>query len=993
MDSELTKDFLAQAESYLPTIRGGILICAQTGNTHGELNISLRQTIAIKESALDVNLYEVATIAGELEEKLKEYASLKISLTDEQARPLLDKLTELEILLAQISFNNEDFSIHITDFLEASFENLGFSEPIVQTTAEVEETDDEWEEEEFEIDEEMLEIFGEEAEELIQNIRVNLGRLEKNTNDREALLEVRRNAHTLKGSAGIVGLKDLSKVAHRVEDLLDYLAENEIAGNDKIFELLLVSTDCFTALAANETSAQLTKKIELLYQDFDSLMLMLKGKEGETQRQEDREKNELSVIENLPTLSAFANGAITSESKISDFNSEIIEEQKTNNKEQINEVQQSNFADQKTNPQAEISAPKSVVRVSLEKLDDLVKIMSGLVVSRSVFERRLEEFEQQINELHNSTRRLNHSTTKLETDFEADMLEVGSQQPTLSGFRSSVFSLQNSKLKSQISNPKSFDSLELDRYTEFHQTMRVLVETTGDTSAINAELDNLKGNLENLFENQRHLIEEMHNKLLRLRMVSFGSLTVRLQRTVRVTADEEGKTAELTIEGGNLEVDTQILDALIEPLLHLLRNAVAHGIESPETRRLLGKSETGQIIVGVHDEGTHFILTVTDDGRGLSADTLKENAIQKGFISQTEAFQMSEQEAFGLIFLAGLTTAGEISQVSGRGVGMNIVKAAVTRQQGTISIESEPHKGTTFTIRLPMSLAVTRSLLVKTNEQIFALPLRFVTQMTEISGAELEKAESLKMIRFGEAEYTFLSLGEILDLPFSRSSNTDKNPLLLIEISDKLYALSVDEIIKPEEIVIKPLGSFLQNLAEYLGATILGDGSVVPVLDLIYLLKAAGSPSSIVVRHSPVRETIESSSNQNKGQRTKDKGLNILIVDDSPSVRHLTSNIIKNANWMPIVAKDGLEALDILQDLRELPDVILTDVEMPRMNGYELLASLKNQENLRAIPVVMITSRANEKHRQKAVDLGVSEYLTKPFDDAKLIEIIKNLIA
>jgi len=1025
MDSELIQGFLAQAEDYLPTIRSGILICAQTGNTYGELNTSLRQMRAIKDAALIVELDEAARIAGELEEKLKVFTALKTPLTGEQSRGLLDKLTELEASITQLNFNTDNFSLHITDFLDASFENLGLSEPSVGAVVEAEEAADEWEDE-FEIDEEMLEIFGEEAEELICNIRVNLARLEKNTDDREALLEVRRNAHTLKGSAGIVGLKELSKVAHRVEDSLDYLAENEIAGNEKIFELLLTSSDCFGALANNETSAQLTKKIAQLYKDFDALMIALKEKEGEKGRRGEEEKrskgtNEQSRSSVVRNLSEPATGGqdecgvrsaecgiqAENQSEILDLKSEISGERRKTNEEQIAENRKPKTENREVNSQPEIANHKSIVRVSLEKLDDLVKIMSGLVVSRSVFEQRLAELEQQIGELHNSTRRLNFATGKIETDFEADMLNVQSPKSKVQSHWSVSDSQSPNNPQSAIRNPQSFDSLELDRYTEFHQTMRELVETTGDTSAINAELDILKGNLETLFENQRRLIEEMQDKLLRLRMVSFGSLGVRLKRTVRVTADEEGKSAELHVEGENLEIDTQILDALIEPLLHLLRNAVAHGIESPETRRLLGKPETGQIKVRARDEGTHFILTVTDDGRGISAAALKARAIQHGILSEAEADAMSEQEAFALIFHAGLTTAEEISQVSGRGVGMNIVKAAVSRQRGSILIDSESYKGTTFTVRLPLALVVTRALLVKTGNQTYAFPLQLVKHISRLavadelwSGADNQNQAAANNAqpmtgedqtpKIKDPESSIFYLNDLLGLPPDTAAAKNENtPLLLLKTSEIAVGLIVDEIVKSEEIVIKSLGNPLRDLPELLGAAILGDGSVVPVLDLMHLLKfKVQSPKS------KVQSQEESVADEDQSPKTKvQRPLNILIVDDSPSVRHLTSNIVKNAGWTAIVAKDGLEALDVLQDLRELPDVILSDVEMPRMNGYELLASLKKQTNLQAIPVVMITSRANQKHRQKAVDLGASEYLTKPFDDAKLIEIIKDLSA
>ncbi|MGI8787308.1 MAG: hybrid sensor histidine kinase/response regulator, partial [Pyrinomonadaceae bacterium] len=711
-----------------------------------------------------------------------------------------------------------------------------------------------------------------------------------------------------------------------------------------------------------------------LYADFDVLLASLKesGSQQSTVSSQPQETGEPPTAENEPQPTESEQQAASNEQPANDG------EQRTANSEQ---------------------PAKSVVRVSLEKLDDLVKIVGGLVISRSVFERRLAELEQQIGEIHNSTRRLQHSTNKLETEFEASTLNAGVIQDGETGRRRereyAVFASKKVSPSPRLPvSPSQFDSLELDRYTDFHQTMRELIETTSDTAAINTELDNLHGNLELLFENQRRLIEEMQDKLLRLRLVSFGSLSIRLQRTVRVTCDEEGKSAELKIEGENLEVDTQILDSLIEPLLHLLRNAVAHGIEPPEMRRLLGKPETGQISVRVKSEGTHIILKISDDGRGIFADGLKEKAVRDNFITERQAAAMSDEEAFSLIFLAGLTTAERISQVSGRGVGMNIVKQNIERQQGTISIASETQQGTTFTVRLPMALAVTRVLLVKANEQIFALPLKIVKHISQKSlvGNLWSNAEGASLVNKNDEQSPIFHLNELLGLP-SAADEADA-PLLLLKTPENPCALIIDEIVKAEEVVIKPLGNPLQNMAEILGATILGDGSVVPVLDLIYLLKQkVQSPKSKVQNKEESRIQKPHLENANSALRVPRSALKVLIVDDSPSVRHLTSNIIKNAGWTALLAKDGLDALEILQDSRELPDVILSDVEMPRMDGYEFLASLKRAENLQAIPVVMITSRANQKHQQKAFDLGVSEYLTKPFDEAKLIGIIKNLAA
>ena len=931
MDTELLQGFIKQAEGYLPTIRGGILVCAQEGNLYGELQTALREVESLKSAATIIGLDAVTQVSTEFDKKLKKLVGKKEPLNDEEARQLLDKLTELEIVIMNIHFNMDDSSENMADFIEESFENLQIHPPaeeIVETIEILEETEET--EEEFEIDDEMLEIFTLEAEDIVRAINTNLETLEKTPNNREAVLEIRRNAHTLKGSAGIVGLKQLSDLAHRVEDLLDYLAENEIESNEKIFELLLTSTDCFEALGRSESSAQLTKKIALTYQNFDKIMASLTESEMPTDAPLSETSPEYEVI-----------------------------------------------ADSESNPKSKIQVPKPVVRVSLEKLDDLVNIASGLIISRSVFEQRLAEFERQIEELHHSTRRLQRSTTKLETDSSAELMTI--QSPN------ARFQLPNYTFSgSQLSNLNSqlFDTLEFDRYTELHQTTRELIETTTDTSAISSELHNLKGNLDLLFESQRRLIDEMQEKLLRLRMVSFGSLSVRLQRTVRVVSEEEDKLVELLIEGENLEVDTQILDALIEPLLHLLRNSVAHGIEPPETRRILGKPEYGKIVVRLASEGTHISLTVSDDGRGISASSLKDKAVNNGFISEEKAALMSDNEAFELAFLPGLTTAEKLSQVSGRGVGLNIVKSGIARQQGTILIDSELQKGTTFTMRLPMALAVARAILVKANQQTFAFPLKLVKHITEISAKNLEKDNNT--FQFNDVHYKVSHLNELLGISVNSASNNPNVPILLLDTLENPCALIVDDIIKTEEIVIKPLGKPLQNLRELLGATILGDGNIVPVLDVVYLLKQQLSNSKFQAQNQEIEP-------QKPETETRDLNPLVMIVDDSPSVRQLTSNIVKNAGWTAIIAKDGLEALEILQEIVKLPDIILTDVEMPRMNGYDLLASMKQQENLKAIPVVMITSRSSQKHRQKGVDLGVSDYLSKPFEEKKLIEIIKNL--
>lgn len=934
MASSHLKAFIEEAESLLPMIRNLILVCGHERNNSSELETALRYTQAIKDAATMTGFGEISKFSEKLEFEITEVTSGRSPINDAQLRTILDRLAQVEALTAKVQLSDDEFSINLDGFVDESFENLTHPtgrEVVVEIPAHDRETEAEApdEFEGFEIDEEMLEVFAMEAEDLLRNIQTNLEVLEAKPNDRESLLEIRRNAHTLKGSAGIVGLKPLSALAHRVEDLLDYISEHEIEGNRKIVELLLKSTDCLSALAAGDNSEQIQCRVTQLYKTFEEEVSSLKIEE--------------EWEESLTTVAAEPVPVFPPPVAVAESADPAVAQETTS---------------------------KSVIRVSLDRLDELVRLVGDLVLSRSVFEQRLAELERQSAELRHSTERLKKSTGKLETDFEASMLGGN-------GFGFSQ--VLNVSRQSQ-----QFDSLEFDRYTEFHQTTRELLETTGDASSINSELDNLRGNLELLFAGQSRLIDELQDRLLRLRMVRFDSLAARLHRTVRLTCEHENKDAVLTIEGDKTEIDTQILDALVEPLLHILRNAVAHGIESPDTRRMLGKPERGRIALKIHSEGTHVILTVKDDGRGISASAIKEKAVLSGAVSPADAERMSEKEAFTLCFLPGITTADSISQIAGRGVGMNIIRESVVRRQGTIRIDSELQKGTEITIRLPMALAVTRGLIVKVGGQSFALPLKLVKKLGDITYDELQYSLVQNRSAIDGVEYRSTVLNSLLGAPLG-GRRSESIPVLLVDTLESTSALIVDEVVRAEEIVIKPLGRPLQNFPHLLGVSILGDGNVVPVLDLIYLLKhqvQAPTPQVLVDSESDTVPEVP--------PPAVPKLLRIMIVDDSPSVRHIMTKLIRNAGWEAIVAKDGLEALELMQN-GELPSVVLTDVEMPRMNGYELLASIKGSDPLKSVPVVMITSRASSKHEQKAIELGVSAYLTKPFDDSFLIEEIRNL--
>ena len=921
--------FAEEAEGTLQAIRGGILVCRQDGST-AELETQLRGVWPLKQTAASLGLSAIEIVLDALHVESSRIFAARKPLSDEDSRVLLDLLANAEAEVLKAGIGAEDQLMNVTDFVEKSFDFLQFdpsrdlsSKELPKETVFFEEV--ETAEDEFEIDAEMLEIFGMEAEDLLSNIETSLDTLFAAPGNREALWEIRRNAHTFKGAAGIVGLKKPSQLAHRVEDLLDYLAQNEIGPSEKILDLLTLSTTCLRSITRGDASPAMMARITDVYRVFDDVMAAL--------------TNPTSVLEAAKTIET----------------------------DQV-------LAPAETTPTHEISVEgpivkaRPIVRVAITRLDELVRIVRDLVVSRSVIEQRMWEFEQQIEELNSTVKRLQTTSAKIEMDFEASMLGT---QPMLSFGWGNQFGSPDADAE----NGDQFDSLELDRYTDFHQSARELTEATSDSFSINTALEAVKGSFEMVFDDQRRLIDEMQEKVMQIRLIRFGSLTTRLQRAVSVTSDEDHKLAAVSVENEEVELDTDVLDALVEPLMHLVRNAVVHGIESPETRRLLGKPETGKVTVRITNEETHIVLRVSDDGRGISGSMLKEKALSSGLINEAAAKLLDAEGMLNLMFLPGLTTAGRLSMSAGRGVGMSIVKESIESRKGTISVETGAQKGTAFTVRIPLAYAVAQVLLVRTDRQTMAIPLKLIKHISEFSPEEFKQAGQDQILEFESIQYPVHYLADHISVPRQLDPNAELSNTLLIETGNTRCALIVDEILKTEEIAIKPFGKPLENLQGVIGAAILGSGEIVSILDLQFLLK-----------NGPlVANEADAVSTDHKKTRL------ILVVDDSPSVRHMTSKVVVGAGWDVVTAKDGVEAIEFLHSAAELPDVILSDIEMPRMDGYELVSEVRNNELFCEIPIVLITSRSGEKHREKALDLGVSDYLAKPYDDAELIATVERL--
>jgi chemosensory pili system protein ChpA (sensor histidine kinase/response regulator) len=751
---------------------------------------------------------------------------------------------------------------------------------------------------------ELLEIFSLEAEEHLRAINTSLPLLQEKPSDKDLIQTIRRSAHTLKGAAAMVGFQAITKLAHRMEDVLDVIYESTGPVPATLFPVLFKSADALTDLAAGNTD---DARLKALFTDYDAAMKSLVGGE------------EIAPSTKPEVDEAEVAAQIASATKRSG----------------------------------------QYVRVPIERLDELSKLIGELVIARTAFEQRATDYIRMTEELQLSSGRLKKCSTKLETEYETRALATTATTP-----------------KGQADKHDGFDDLELDRYTDFHLITRELAETTTDVQTIGIELGHLYGDIEGFLTRKSRITTDIQDKLMRIRMVPLESLATQLHRTVRTTADTMGKPVALSLEGETTEVDKTVLEDLAEPLLHLLRNAVDHGLETPAERTRAGKPAKGNITVKAFQEGPQIVVQVKDDGRGIDVAAVRAKAISGNHITAENAANLSEAEVYRLLFLPGFSTAKTISEISGRGVGLDIVLAKVQKLKGTIAVESIPGDGTTFSIRLPLTLAVTRALLLQSHSQTFAMPLGAVEQIIRLD-EEPENIGGKPVLRFDGKLYPLIHLGTALQLPVTTDEATKRPPVLLLNTGENRVGVVVDKVLGGREIVVKNLGNHIRTVRGVSGATLMGDGSVVLILN----------PADLITT-----KTKNLSTSAPKRVATVAKAsLRVMIVDDSPSVRRVVSSLIKKTGWTEISAKDGLDAIEILQRSTVLPDLILSDVEMPRMDGYELLSTLKNQASYRAIPVVMMTSRSGEKHRKKALGLGASAYVVKPYQDEALLTTIRQL--
>jgi chemosensory pili system protein ChpA (sensor histidine kinase/response regulator) len=537
----------------------------------------------------------------------------------------------------------------------------------------------------------------------------------------------------------------------------------------------------------------------------------------------------------------------------------------------------------------------------------------------------------------------------------------------------------------EIDNPdhENFDPLEMDRYSTMQQLSRSLVESVGDLNSLQDMLGGLNRDSELLLLQQGRVNTELQDRLMQARVVPFAAtMASRMRRITRQTCQQLGKQADLKIEGANEEMDRHVLDRMVAPLEHMLRNSIAHGIEPPEVRRQNGKPESGTITISVRREGGEIVIKVADDGAGLNTTSIRKKAESKGLIIENAS--MTDDEIMQLVLTPGFSTAESVSQISGRGVGMDVVNNEIRQLNGTLHIESEYGKGATMTIRLPFTLSISQALLVRVGMDLYAIPL---TSIEGVSRIEKEEAEQLmqdeeKQFHYGGDDYQISSLGKLLGRQSGLGAETEEGrpAVILVRAGGHRVGFYIDELLGHHEIVVKSLGPQVSSVSGMAGGTILGDGRVALILDVPALVRMVGAEHGLSeTQQVQVMET------------PKSVKIRVMVVDDSITVRRVTTRLLERHEMEVITAKDGVDAVAKLEET--VPDVMLLDVEMPRMDGYELATQMRNDDRYRNVPIVMITSRTGAKHRERAESIGVDRYLGKPYQEGDLVENINQVLA
>ena len=804
------------------------------------------------------------------------------------------------------------------------------------------------------MDPELYEIFVEESSEVIEASEAALRGWSQAPDNSGFMEEFQRHLHTLKGSARMMDLEHIGNLSHAVESLMTEVSEDRVKCSPELFGLLADAHDRLADMVDKVRNRELTAAAT----DLEAgLQIVIEGgdvpdigAEPAPEAGQSVEAQPVDVADEPEESSVATNDRV-----------ETVDD--SHPREPSKDVQvQSESLHRATPPRlvidhdSQTQARGEQVKVQSDMLDNMVNHAGEINIYRARMEKQISDYRFNLSELDQTISRLRDQLRQLEMETEAQVLHRYEQESD--------------------QRNADFDPLEMDRYSNLQQLSRSLMESISDLSSLQDLMENTTRDSETLLLQQSRVSTELQENLIRTRMIPFASLSPRLRRIARQAARQLDKKVEVSLVGEDGEMDRAVVERIIAPLEHMLRNSVAHGIELPRVRKAAGKPVTGNIDIEFERDGSEIVLRISDDGAGMQIDAIRKRAIERGMI--TEAADLPDEDIIQFVLQTGFSTASEVTQISGRGVGMDVVNSEVKQLGGSLHIESEQGKGATFTVRLPYTLAINQGMLVTAGDETFCVPLASVEGVVRFYPEELRACygDGQQLFEYGSNEYRLRHLASLLETGnVTYPGEREQVPVLLVRAGEKRIGFHIEALQGIREVVIKPVGPQLSTVDGISGATILGDGRVVMILDMVAVSRreAVSQPASAAAHVG-----------QTSGE------LVVMVVDDSITVRKVTTRLLERNGYKVVTAKDGVDAMGKLQE--SVPDIMLLDIEMPRMDGFELATHMRNDDNLRHVPIIMITSRTGDKHRERAEQIGVQRYLGKPYQEADLLDSIHQII-
>ena len=972
-DREAVEVFLQEASEHLQYLREYIGVLQEIAPRHEDLERLYISAHTLSGTSASYGFPRFSEIAGKLAHVFQ-YAT-NASLGEDLHGPLTEFLSDGISLLETDLLEISDTGQELLDDIAAFKERYRFAFPAepapvsyLQPAHEIASQPAEFEDvaavtgsyfdalpEDDEVPAEILEFFQPEAEEHLQIVSDCLLSLEANHSPEE-INKLFRAIHTVKGSAAQVGLKRLGGIAHRVEDLIGRLRENELEPTPHVIDLCLESVDILKKTLHKQWADEAEMRTGV-----DSLLNRI-AEVAPMDEEEAAASNEAAALESgreqtAPTTAAAATAA-------------------------------------RVNKGSAAAAAAKSVRISLSRLDRMMNTVGELVINRTRMLGRVTELERLRDTLGFSKERLQGKVVEFQEKYEFN--RINSTRGPLSSSATPTPQMLNNAAAGDTSFWNDFSELEMDRYDDVNILSRSMTEISADVNEVLSQMGGFIGRVEGDIDEFTKLAHHLQDEITAARMVPIGTLYSRLSRAVRDAANSTGKQVELDLSGSETELDNNIIQQISDPLVHLVRNSVAHGIETPERRREVGKADIGRVTLRAYHRGNHIYIEVEDDGHGIDYDRVRQSAVDRGLVSTETASSLTERELREMLFHPGFSTAPMKTELAGRGVGLDVVRANLNSLNGEIEIQSTAGVGTKFVLKVPLTLIISPALFLRCGDAHFALPLAVVEEIRRLRADEIEDVGGKLLTKVRDVVTEVIRLDSYLGLPALEPINGYFR-MVVANADNRQVGLVVEEVLGKDEIVIKNLGEYLRRVKLFPGTTIAPDGSLILLLDLNRMI--ASEPSerkSIQASASAARIFAPGSAAVAKGSiptdaidRVQHERV-VVVADDSISVRKFVGRMLEKNGYRVILASDGLEAAELIA--QHGCHLVITDLEMPRMTGYELMVQLRQSPSTRRIPVMVVTSRAGAKHRDRAMKEGAVAFLTKPVQEDQLIEAVEKLI-